>query len=360
LALWVYATIDGVASARRLARLCREHLAYQWLCGGVTVNHRMLSDFRSDSGEKLDDLLTELVASLMSEDLVKLTRVAQDGMRVRANAGRSSFRKRERLEQCRKEAREQVEALKKLAAEGPQEMTRRERAMRERAAQEREERLERALEACDEIQEKRQKSRRSDAKKNPPKGSSTDPEARIIQFANGGFGPGYNVQFCTDVDSGVIVGVDVTNTGSDNGQMGKMADQLEERYGHSPEEYLADGGFSSLPDIDHLETEHQCAVYTPIKDEEKKLEAGNDPYSRTRRDTQATANWRCRMGTAAAKAIYKLRAHSAEWVNAVCRNHNLWQMPVRGRIRCRAVALLHALTHNLMQTLRLTRAKAAA
>lgn len=357
LALWVYATVDGVASARELARRCELHLVYKWLCGGVTINHHLLSDFRSQSVEQLDELLTKLVASLLSQDLVALNRVAQDGMRVRANAGRSSFRKRQRLAECLDEARQQVVALKQLTEEDAQELTKRGRSARERAARERVERLEEALSACDDVEQKRRRSR-SRHKDKPPKGSSTDPEARIMQMADGGYRPAYNVQFATDVDSGVIVGVDVINTGSDNGQMKPMADRIRVRYGRSPQEYLADGGFASLPDIDHLETQHQCHVYTPIKDAEKKLEAGADPYARTRRDTNATAEWRARMKSDVAKAIYKLRAQSAEWVNAICRNRHLWQMPVRGRPRCRAVALLHALTHNLMQLLRLRPAAA--
>lgn len=359
LALWVYATIDSVASARELARRCEFHLVYKWLCGGVTVNHHLLSDFRSQSGARLDDLLTKLVASLLSQDLVTLRRVAQDGMRVRASAGRSSFRQRERLAECLAEAREQVDALKKLTEEDPQELSKRTRSARERAARERVERLQAALSACDEVEQKRRHSRSRHQDK-PPKGSSTDPEARIMQMADGGYRPAYNVEFATDVESGVIVGVDVTNAGSDNGQMKPMVDQIQDRYGQSPQDYLADGGFASLTDIDHLETQHQCHVYMPIKDEEKKLAAGEDPYARTKRDTDATAGWRARMKSDAAKAIYKLRAQSAEWVNANCRNRNLWQMPVRGRTRCRAVALLHALTHNLLQMIRWNTAVAAA
>ena len=220
---------------------------------------------RSHSGEKLDALLTQVVGSLLHQNLVTLQRVAQDGMRVRASAGRSSFRKRDRLQRCLDKAREQVETLKTLSEEDPQELNRRQQAARERAANERMERLEKALEACDDVQQKREENR-SRHKNKPPRGSSTDPDARIMQMADGGFRPAYNVQFATDVDSGIIVGVDVTNAGSDNGLMKPMAEQLQGRYGVSPQEYLADGGFASLPDIDHLEEEHQCAVYTPIKD----------------------------------------------------------------------------------------------
>jgi transposase len=350
LALWVYATVDGVASARELARRCELHLAYQWLCGTVTVNHHLLSDFRAESGPRLDDLLTQLVAGLLSQGLVTLNRVAQDGMRVRASAGRSSFRRRGRLRECLQAAREQVETLKQLADSDPQQCSAQQQAARQRAAAERAQRLEAALAACDEVEQKRRQSR--SRHKDEPKGSSTDPEARIMQMADGGYRPAYNVQFATDVASGLIVGVDVTNSGSDNGQLRPMAEQLLRRYGKSPHEYLADGGFMNLQDLDHLETEHQCLVYLPLKDEDKQRAAGKDPAARTRRDTNATAAWRVRMQTDAAKAVYKLRAQSAEWVNAVCRNHNLWRLPVRGKPRCKAVALLHALAHNLLHSRR--------
>ena len=172
-------------------------------------------------------------------------------------------------------------------------------------------------------------------------------------MADGGYRSAYNVQFATDVESGIIVGVDVVNAGSDNGQMAPMVDRVRKRYGVSPKEYLVDGGFASLPDIEHVETEHQCAVYMPLKDEAKKLLAGEDPYARGKRDTDAVAAWRSRMKSDAAKLIYKLRAQSAEWVNAICRNHNLQQMPVRGLNRTRAVGLLHALTHTLLWSRRL-------
>lgn len=127
LALWVYATLQGEGSARKLARLCEEHIAYQWLRGEVTLNYHTLADFRSQGGDKWDRLLSDLVASLMTEGLVTLHRVAQDGMRVRANAGKSSFRRKKSLEECQAEADEQVELLRRLAEENPDELTARQK-----------------------------------------------------------------------------------------------------------------------------------------------------------------------------------------------------------------------------------------
>lgn len=357
-ALWVYATLDGVGSARELARLCEKHLAYQWLCGGVTVNYHLLADFRSQGGDKWDALLTQIVGTLMAEKLVTVRRVAQDGMRVRANAGSSSYRRRSRLEQCLEEARKQVEALKQQADESSEEVTRRQQAARARAARERQQRLQEAIRQCEELQQKREKTaKKSGRKVEEPRASTTDPEATKMKFADGGTRPGCNVQFATDTPSNVIVGVDVTNVGSDQGELPPMLDQVHERTGRKPEEGLVDGGFASLDAIDQA-AKRKCTVYAPLKDEDKQLEAGKDPYARKKGDSEAVAAWRRRMGTEAAKAIYRLRCQTAEWINAQCRNRGLWQMPVRGLAKCRIVATIYAIAHNVMQGVRL-RAEAA-
>lgn len=358
-ALWVYATVDGVGSARELGRLCGKHLAYQWLCGGVSVNYHMLADFRSQNAAAWDELLTHIVGSLMAEGLVTLKRVAQDGMRVRANAGKSSFRRKATLENCLQEAREQVEALKELAEESPQEADRRRRAARERAARERSQHIEEALRQCEQLQQEREASaKRSGRKVNEARASTTDPEARVMQFSDGGYRPGYNVQFSTDVETGVIVGVETVNVGNDSEQLPPMNEQLQARYGVIPEEAVVDGGFASLDAIDQCERQG-CKVYAPLKDAAKQLKAGKDPYAPKKGDSAEVAAWRARMGTAAAKAIYGMRCQTAEWVNAICRNRGLWQMPVRGSPKVGTIARLHAITHNLLQGVKL-RAQAAA
>ncbi len=352
-ALWVYATLKGIGSARELARQCDQCLPYQWLCGGVSVNYHMLSDFRSQGGEKWDDLLTQIVAVLLDAGLVKMDRVAEDGMRVRASAGKSSFRRRGRLEECLDEARQQVETLKQLAEEDTEELTRRQRAARERAARERQERIEEAMRQRDKLQKQREDSaKKSGRKVDEARASTTDPEARNMKFANGGYGPGYNVQFSTDTESGVIVGVEVTNAGTDAEELPPMLDQLNERYDRMPAEALVDGGFATVDTIDQA-AERGVTVYAPIKDEEKQRATGKDPHAPKKGDSEPVAQWRSRMGTEDAKLIYRLRCQTAEWVNAQCRNRGLWHMPVRGQPRCRIVALLFAIAHNLVVVERL-------
>ena len=352
-AIWVYATFRAIVSARELEKLTRTCLPYEWLCGGVKVNHHLLSDFRSQGGEKWEELMTHIVSSLMYEELVTMDCVAQDGMRVRANAGKASFRRKKTLQTCREEAETQIAALKELE-ENPEELNRRRTKARERAANERQTRLEQALKHVVTVQAERDaRGKTTNEKVKEARASTTDPEARNMKFPNGGYNPGYNVQFSTDTASGIVVGVEVTNAGSDAEEMAPMVDQLVERYDRAPHEVLVDGGFATKDGITEVTEKHSCTVYAPLKDLDKQLKQGRDPYAPKAGDTPAVKAWRARMGEAASKVFYKLRCQTAEWVNAQCRNHGLQQMPVRGQPKCRNVALLYAITHNLMQAVQL-------
>src|SRR6185437_4384865 len=223
MALWLYATFDGVGSARRLDELCQESLPYQWLCGGVSMNYHSLADFRVEHVELLDRLLTDGVAALLHQGLLSLTRVAQDGMKVRASAGASSFRRRPTLAQCLEQAQAQVEALKTASDEDTAAVSRRQQAARQRAAQERQQRIEKALQEAEQLAQRRQEVEQSKGvKAKPERASSTDPQARTMKMGDGGFRPAYNAPFATTTQGGVIVGVAVTSSGSDSGQMPQM------------------------------------------------------------------------------------------------------------------------------------------
>ena len=342
MALWLYATLDGVGAARQLDRLCRDHVAYQWICGGVSVNYHTLSDFRTGHPALLDDLLTQSVATLMHEELVTLHRVAQDGMRVRASAGAASFRRRKTLEQCQAEAEEQVEALQKDLDADPGGSSKRQQASRRRAARERSERIRRALEELEDVE-----SKKKAAEKDKARASTTDPEARVMKMGDGGFRPAHNVQFATDTESQVITGVDVVNTGSDQGQMSPMVEQHQDRYDKVPDEVLVDGGFAKHEDIEKVSSpEPGMKVYAPVP---KPKKDDRDPHEPMGGDSEVIAEWRRRMGTAEAKEIYKERASTAECVNAIARNRGLRQFLVRGLAKVRAVVLWFALAHNLMR-----------
>jgi transposase len=240
-ALWLSATIDGVGAARELDRLCREHLAYRWLGGGVALNYHTLADFRVQHADLLDQLLTDVVAALLAQELVTLQRVAQDGVKVRAAAGQASFHRQQTLERYRDEARTQVAALRLQADEDAGAVNRRQQRARARAARERQQRAEQALRELADLREQKETRRHGSGVGDQARASSTDPQARVMKMADGGYRPAYNVQFATATAGGVIVGVAVTQAGSDGGQLQPMVAQLEQRYEQKPQEMVADG-----------------------------------------------------------------------------------------------------------------------
>lgn len=358
LALWLLATVDGVGSARRLARLCEEHDAYRWLRGGVPINYHQLSDFRMANQQALDDLLTELVATLLAAGLVSLDRVAQDGLRIRASAGASSFRREARLEQYLEAARAQVERLAQERDHPDPGVTARERAARERAARERQVRVEQALQHLPAVQgaKERQRQRLAKVKRgevSEARVSSTDPEARVMKMADGGFRPAFNAEVAADMDSQVIVGVGVTNQGTDEGQALPLERQVVERVGRHPGAYVVDGSFAKLEDIVTLERQG-VTVYAPIRPP-RTVTSGREATMPRATDPPEVAAWRARMGTEEGKAVYRQRGATAEWVNAqVCERYGLRQFRVRGLERVLSVLLLMAIAHNLLRWIALT------
>jgi len=352
LALWVYATVEGVGSARRLARLCDEHDAYRWLRGEAPINYHMLSDFRVAHQAALDDLLTQIVASLMAAEAVTLQYVAQDGMRVRASAGAASFRRRQTLEICLDEAREQVEQLAQERERPDPEVSQRERAARERAARERLARVEQALAYLPQAQAAKERQQRTLAtpkreKVSAPRTSTTDPEARVMKMPDGGFRPAYNVELATDKAKGIIVGVAVTAEGTDAGQAVPMEEQVVRRVGQHPAAYLMDGGFATRNAITTLD-ERGVTVYAPVRLPRNKPE--EERYQPRYGDGPQVVAWRERMATEDAKAVYKKRAATAEWANAQVRQHGVvTQFTVRGIAKVTTVMFLVAVTHNLLR-----------
>jgi transposase len=341
-ALWLYATSEGVGSARELDRLCEAHDAYRWICGGVSVNYHTLSDFRVGHGQALDELMTQVLAVLMHGGLVKLERVAQDGMKVRASAGAASFRREGSLQKCLAAAREQVEYVKTQADSPDPGRGARERAAAERAAREREERVTRALAELPKVRATKEKA---EAKENA-RVSTTDPEARVMKMADGGYRPAYNVQLATDTHSRVIVGVSLTNAGNDMGQTDPMLEEIERRGEKKPEELLVDGGFVRLESIQKA-AEQGVRIYAPLQ---RPRSAEIDPHQPKPGDTPGVAAWRQRMGTEEGKAIYKERAATAETVNADLRVwRGLDRLGVRGEGKVLCVALWAAIAYNVMR-----------
>lgn len=358
IALWLYACLRGIGSARELARRCEESVPFRWLCGGVSVNHRLLSDFRSDHGGALDGLLTQVIASLVEQGLVKVSRISQDGVRVRIGAGAGSFRREERLRQLLEEAKQHVEELRrqldgpeKLAAEKAKKV----KAQRQRA-EEKQKRVERALEQLPELKKKREeavqrrgKGKYGDKLRNKElRVSTTDAEARVMKMANGGFNPAVNVQLATDTESRAIVGVEVSKEGYDAAGLSEpMRRQVEERTGKKVEEHLMDGGYLRTEDIEEAHQD-EVKLYVPPKSARTEKNRGRELEIKPG-DSEAVREWKTRMGSEEGKEIYKQRGATSETVNADLRTYRgLTQILVRGLGKSRCVALWCALAYNVM------------
>ena len=353
LALWLYATSEGVGSARALARLCECHDAYRWLCGGVSVNYHTLADFRVGHGELLDRLLTENVAVLADCGLIDLDKLAQDGVRVRASAGATSYRRRATLEQHLARAHEVVEALKREVDDDPAASNKRIRAARERAARERVERVAAALKTLGEVEAQRERrlqtNRKQTEKQKEPRASTTDAEVRVMKMADGGFRPAWNVQVATVAGEQIVVAVEPSSVGSDRGLMQPMLEKIRKCLDRLPARHLADGGFAAADAIEWAHGEG-VAVYCPPT----KPKNGSDPFQPRANDGPGVLAWRSRMASEAGKTQYRRRS-ICECLHARWRNWNLIRLNVRGELKVTAVMLWHALANNILQADRMLR-----
>jgi transposase len=341
-ALWLYATREGVGRARELARLCTAPDAYRWRCGGVAVNYHTLSDFRVGSAAALDALLTQVLAAMLHRGLVKLERVAHDGMRGRASAGAAAFRREPSLRACWAAAAAPVAHVKQEAEHPVPGRSVRAQAAAARAARERAKRVQQARAALPAGQAVKPMAE----KKAQARVSTTDAEARVMKMGAGGFRPAYNVPLATTTDGRAIVGVQVTNCGSDQGHLEPMVEEIAQRTGTRPTEYLVDGGFVKRESIPAAAAQG-VTVYAPVPEPRT---TGIDRYAPKVDDSSAGAAWRQRMGTDAAKAIYKERAATAATTNADCRTHRgLDGFNVRGQAKVLCVALWTAVTYNALR-----------
>lgn len=343
IALWLYATIEGIGCGRQLNRLCTESDPYKWLCGGVSLNYHTLNDFRVDHEAALDDLLTQMIAVLTQAQIVSLERIALDGTRIRGSAGGNSFGERETLEKHLEAARAHLEEIKRSAADPT--LSPQRKAARERCARERHERLEQALVELKKVEEAKARQKDKPTKSHPARASSTDPEARLMRMPDGGTRPAYNLELATDCGSRALIGVEMTNAGSDAGQDAAMRDQVEERADEAVFEQLMDGGFVSLEAIDRAAAE-EVIVYAPVpKPRNKEV----DRYVPKPGDSAAVGEWRQRMGTVAAQQVYKERSSTIETINGELKNERgLGRLLVRGLRKVQCAALWSALAYNVV------------
>jgi transposase len=359
LALWLYATLEGVGSARELDRLCRRDLAYRWLCGGVPTNYHGLADFRVEHGALLDRLLSESVAALVVEGLVDLDEVVIDGTKVQASAGKGSFVGEAGLIEAERLARERVARLKAESEGDPGSGARRKAAAEKRAAEDMAQRTAQALAALDRLKAEKEKRTKThageEAKKNAPRASLTDSEARWMRFADGGIKPGYNIPIAA-TPKGVVLSVMATDRRNDAGLALPMVDDIARRYGRAPKRLLIDTNLAPAEDIVALATRENGGidVYAPPPPKRDDVK----PATLKRREKELAREpaplkaWRRRMDNPAAQEIYRRRSR-IELVNAHMKNRGFSRLNLRGLVKAGILALWHALAHNILAAARL-------
>ncbi len=360
LSLWLYATIEGVGSARELERLAQSDAAYRWLAGGVPLNHHGLADFRVESVEVLDRLLTQSVTALIGEGLVRLSEIAVDGTKIRASASKKSFKTSEKLLKIEAAVAERLVALKRELTDDPGASTRRRQAARERAARDVQARAGRARAALERLAAERKaraaKHAKDEARKKEPRASTSDPEARFMRFPDGAVRPAYNAQIAAAPKEGVIVSIEVTDRRNDAGLAGPMVDDIARRYGRTPDRLLVDTSYATSEDIVALAAHAAgpVSVYTPPPNEKETVKPASLARRRRKREKEPAClkAWRERMASEAGKAVYALRQR-IERINADRKNHGFGFLAVRGLIKAKAHALWHALANNLLAARRL-------
>lgn len=415
ISVWIYAYMDGTASAREIARQCQYHPAYQWLTAATSISAHSLSDFRVAHAEALKDLTTQVLALLAQEGLVDLDQVTQDGTKVRASAGADTFRREPTIQRHLEQARQRLEELERQPDEELSELT---LAARQRAAREKIERMQRALQQLEQIRQTKPEPEQARVRV-----SLTDPESRIMKQNDGGYAPSYNVQFTTDAKQIVIVGVEVTQAASDAEQLQPAMERLQQEAGQAPRQALVDGGYTSRENIvgmaqreidligppldgqrqketlyqirgvapefrpeafawDGAANRYTCPAGKVLPYKSKQTLVGQTKYTyladvndcaacldkprccptsgKTGRsivrteDGPEVAAFRAKMETSEAKAIYKQRGRVAEFPNLCLKQRfGLRQFSVRGLKKVNVEAIWVKLTFNVQQWIRL-------
>jgi hypothetical protein len=319
------------------------------------MNYHSLSSFRIAHMAVLERLLAQGVASMVDAGLVSLDTLAQDGLRVCAGAGASSFRCRAWLDELLVAAQTRVERLRREAETDPTGSNQRQRAAKERGARERVERIAAARDRMNELEaerERREKTNKKEvAKQKPPRASTTDADARVMKMADGGWRPAYNMQIISVPEHQVIVAVDIDTSGSDRG-LAQPGIETVHAEGYKPSNYLVDGGFAKNDAIEWAHA-NDIKMWCPPA----QTKHGTDPYAPKKGDGVGVADWRKRMKSEEGKAFYRLRCEH-ECINAHARRMGLRQLTLRGKIKARIHLLWFAVARNMMRFLAL-HAKAA-
>ena len=410
--LWIYGYSEGISSARELARLCEYEPGCQWLTAMGTVNHHTLSDFRVESKKALDGVFTQVLGVLSAAGLVELKQVMQDGTKVKANAGKDTFRREERLRQHLQLAEKQIEAMGDPRSDA---ISQRVAKAQQRAAKEQKQRLEEAMAELQKVRQGKTAKQAGEARI-----STTDPQARVMKNGSGGYEPSYNVQIATDAAPGVIIDVMAVQDANDWDQLAPAMERLAATVG-TPEQIIVDAGYTGRENIEAMSDKqiemigpvpapaanrhhyrkrgitadfeadafkfdpganhYLCPTGKILRPTTKERHAGRVkwkyqarpsdcqicpfrdqccPKTRSRRitrseDSDRVKAFQAKMQTEEAKQLYRRRPQIAEFANAWIKDKlGLRQFRLRGLFKVQTECVWAVLTYNIQQWIRLS------
>jgi transposase len=362
----VYAYCVGIFSSRRIQKRLIEDVAFRVLAAGNQPDFRTISDFRKIHHKALEGLFQQVLRLALGAGAIKLGRVALDGTKVKANASKHKAMSYGRMKDEERKLREEVRKLlaqakaaddeedtrygkDKSGDELPEELSRREsrlekireakRALEERAREEAEE----------------EGKSKEEAKEAKPKGKAqynfSDPESRIMKGTDG-FVQAYNAQAVVESTTQLIVAQAVTQEANDKRQVEPMVAAIEQQAGQKPEELLADSGYCSDKNLEHLENkkiEAYVATDRQKHGEKEICKPGPLPKGATRVDRMKR-----KLQTKVGSAIYAARKSIVEPVfGQIKRARGFRQFNLRGIEKVRAEWAMVCTTHNILKLYRL-------
>jgi transposase len=358
LCLWLYATLEGIGSARLLEKLCERDAAFRWICGGVGVNYHTLSDFRHENGARLDQLLTDIMSTFIIKGIVRLKSLIVDGTKVKASASKKSFKRKTRLNKIKKETAHYIEELRRELDRDPNAGNRRREAARLSAQEKIKAKVEAALaelpkvEAAKELAKKKVK-KGTEVKE--AKVSTSDPDARLMKFADKSVKAGYNCQIVMEPESYIVVSVDISQNGNDQGLLKPLIEQIDSRYKERPDRALVDSGYQVKQDIiDLADHRKPLLVYSPLpKKKENIKKASLDKRKKKEANyPESLKAFYKRMENKVSQKYYKVRSR-IETFNGILHNRMRRGFHLRGKDKVKSELLLQAISHNIMSIHRL-------
>jgi transposase len=370
--LLIYGYCIGLFSSRRIQQRLHEDIAFRVLAAGNAPNFRTISDFRKIHLATLEGLFEQVLKIALEAGAMKLGRVALDGTKVKANASKHKAMSYDRMKEKERQIRAEVKELLAQAEaadaaedeqygadqqgeELPAELQRRESRLKKiRQAK-------RALE--DRVQQKAEAEGKSteEVKQAKPAAQDqynfTDPESRIM-MGRDGFVQGYNAQAAVEPALQLIVGQSVTPAANDKEQVVPMVEVIEQQSGQRPTELLADSGYCSEKNLEHLETAGKSGqpIKSYVATGKQKHGEHRQPCPRGPLPKNATRVERMKrkLQTKAGRVVYAARKTIVEPVfGQIKQARGFRQFLLRGLVKVRGEWALVCLTHNILKLYRL-------